>query len=335
MKFRVINETLETSHCKTIHLRAETPILDYRFKAGQYCILEIELNGTTYKRCYSFTSSENNSNEISLTIKKVEFGKVSNYLVDTSMTGAILNISIPYGDFHRHMFIEKKPLLFLAAGSGITPIFSMIKTLAGNRDQPVTLLYFNQNLLHTIFYDQLKQLDLLHEHLDIHMFATKQSCENLIAKRLSSELIKMLCSNFSDFQVAICGPKSFMQEAHNICNQLGIEDELIFKEQFTNNLNGVVKQELAADNLLNVTFSCIGKQIKVPKNSVLLEVAEAHGIKIPNVCGIGSCGECKVKLNMGEVDMFHIGGLNPKDESNGFILSCCSLIQGDLHVSMN
>lgn len=291
MKFCIINELIESSESKTLILRPEEPDLIYRYKAGQYCILKIELHGILLSRCYSFSSPESDRSEIAITVKRVEGGIVSNYLVNNSVKGRTLNISQPYGKFHRHMFSDNKPLVFLAAGSGITPIISIIETLAEKTRRQITLLYFNSNISNAIFYNRLKKISERNESIKIFMFSTKEENKETIFGYLNKNLIINYCPNISDSQIAICGPHGFMETSEKISEELGMEKNNIFREEFSVKRNESSIMQQTNNDLVEVTFSCVDKPFLVQKNSTVLDIAEKNGIEIPHECCIGSCGE--------------------------------------------
>lgn len=333
MRFRIIKEIMETANSKTLLLKAEDDSSNYNFIPGQYCVIDLALDDGSYKRCYSFSMPQKNANEIAITVKKMTPGKVSSYLVDTTMLDRVLTVSKAYGEFTKERFHNEKPLLCLAAGSGITPIFSIINALVREQQSQINLLYFNQSRSDTIYWSQLNELQQTFKHLKIHFFTTREFSEGILKGRLNKELIAQLHPEIKNSNVAVCGPASFMADACDYCHQLGVSREQIFSEDFGNNLvnDGIVTENSDSD-MVKVTFACHDKQISVSKNSLLLEIAEDNNIKIPNECCIGSCGECKIKLETGKVDMDHIGGINPVDEKNGFILSCCTRIQGNIVV---
>ncbi|TKF74160.1 iron-sulfur cluster-binding domain-containing protein [Vibrio kanaloae] len=331
MKVRVIDEYFETNNCKTIVCDIIEPTRDdYRYLAGQYCVLEIEIDNINYKRCYSFSSNQTNNSNFHFTVKRVKDGIVSNYLIDEEQKGSNLNISKPFGLFNVHSFSKKSPIVFIAAGSGITPIYSMINSLIMDKGVDIKLIYFNKSDDETIYRDSLKKINREYENICVDMFNSTSDASDTKKGRLNNKLITESCPYISTSQVGICGPEGFIEKAESIVRMLGVAENNIHIERFSQAIDSIPLSEDA--NMVEVEFLCSGEKFTAKQGFTLLDISKKHGIEIRNECQVGSCGECKVKLEGGLVNCEHIGGLNPIDEANGFILSCCSTIESDVKI---
>ncbi|KZN68649.1 hypothetical protein N473_00235 [Pseudoalteromonas luteoviolacea CPMOR-1] len=334
MKVEVIAERRETDSAKTIRFRT-AGIHRMSFLPGQYCSIQVEIEGKLYKRCYSFSSTPRADETFDITVKKVASGTVSKYLVDTPLVGQIFEVSEAFGEFNELKLMNASSIVFIAAGSGITPVYSMLKSLSINRALPITLLYYNRNRQEAIFYKQLKALERDYENVTIHLFSSELPDCDMHHEKLSPMSLKRLCPDIKSSQIAICGPAGFMDSAQRFASRLGVDESVIYRESFTNQLlTSKLDVDYAKDGLIEIQFSCAKKSVKASKGALLLDVIRESNMSVSSECCVGSCGICKIKLKKGSVKMNHIGGLNPIDENNNYILACCSQLTGDLVVDL-
>ncbi|GEM76249.1 flavin reductase family protein [Vibrio sagamiensis] len=335
MKVKVIAEKLETSNAKTIRF---SPVDSHvmSFIPGQCCSLQVELEGKLHKRCYSFSSIPRANGTFDITVKKVNGGMVSKHLVETNLVGQEFEVSQAFGEFNEEKLTSAKSIVFLAAGSGITPIYSMLKSLNANSTVSVTLLYYNRSRNDVIFYDQLKAFGRDQENVTVHLFSSEFPTCDMYHDKISPMSIKRLCPDIATSSVSICGPSGFMDSAQRFVSRLGVNESCIHREFFTNLvLEDKSTTKDAQDEKVEVQFLCAKKSVRASKGALLLDVIKDNNIALRSECCIGSCGVCKIKLKKGSVKMNHIGGLNPVDENNNYILACCSKLTGNLTVDLD
>ncbi len=338
MHFRIINEVMETSDSKTITMSVPSDAMA-GFIAGQFLTFDIEIDGVRHSRCYSVSSSERDASagSVSITVKKVRGGGVSAHLVDRPLQGTALSATGPQGEFNRAKIGEDGPLLLLAAGSGITPLMSMLRT---RMQQPVAsrpralLLYANRDLGSAIFRDELVRMAQEDAGLDVRFLATRMREPGALFGRLSAVLIRELVPDLTMRRVAICGSMDFMAAAMEICMDLGVPAGNVFQERFGAALPVVATAttNAAERDSVQVVFDCSGQRFHMPRGANLLEAAERQGIRMESACRMGACGACIVRLTSGSVEMDHSGGISPRQQRQGLVLPCCSRVDDDIRL---
>lgn len=338
MDFRVIDEVMETSDSKTITMSASSDVMA-DFIAGQFLTFDIEIDGVRHSRCYSVSSSERDASAglVSITVKKVRGGGVSAQLVDNALRGTVLSATGPQGEFNRAKIGEDGPLLLLAAGSGITPLMSMLRTRmqqpAASRPR-VLLLYANRDLGSAMFRDELVRMAQEDAGLDVRFLTTRMREPGALFGRLSAVMIRELVADLTMCRVAICGPMEFMAAALEICMDLEIPAGNVFQERFGAALPALATATSngAEHDSVQVILDCSGQRFNIPRGANLLEAAERQGIRMESACRMGACGACIVRLTSGSVEMDHSGGISPRQQREGLVLPCCSRVDGDIRL---
>lgn len=337
MHFRIIDEVMETSDSKTITMSVP-PDAMAGFIAGQFLTFDIEIDGVRHSRCYSVSSSERDASagSVSITVKKVRRGGVSAHLVDRPLQGTVLSATGPQGEFNRAKIGEDRPLLLLAAGSGITPLMSMLRTRmqlpVGLRPRAL-LLYANRDLGSAIFRDELVRMAQEDAGLDVRFLSTRMREPGALFGRLSAVLIRELVPDLTMRRVAICGSMDFMAAAMEICMDLGVPAGHVFQERFGAVLPlATATSNAAGRDSVQVVFDCSGQRFHIPRGANLLEAAERQGIRMQSACRMGACGACIVRLTSGSVEMDHSGGISPRQQREGLVLPCCSRVEDDIRL---
>lgn len=312
----------ETSNSYSIYFE-KFPYEFRNYKAGQHVTLKIVVNNKTYYRTFSLSSSPTKDNFLRLTIKKIGNGFITNYLYNNFAINDTLSISEPVGNF----FIEQNPantrtLLFFAAGSGITPVYSMIKTVL--HDEPnskVILLYANKDEANCIFYEELESLQKSNKsHLKlINHFSEK---EGTINKHKLETLIKS--SNADEY--FLCGPAGFMNLIKTTLIDSGIDKAIIKSEQFTLNTSfNTVSPDAKIVSNIKAFINEKEFHFNVLENESLLDAAIRQNINMPFLCKSGICGTCVAhctqgKIMMNEKQQF----LKPDEIASSKVLLCQS-----------
>jgi ferredoxin-NADP reductase len=259
-------------------------------------------DGFSESRCYSISSISKNT--ISITVKRQPNGKVSNWLHDHAEVGTELQISPPRGQF---IYRNQEKLLFIAAGSGITPCFSIMKALSRqpNSTRPeVSLFYRSRNPEDTIFKDKLLPLSSFSESHISH------SDEDQADYSLIDEL-KAAFPDLKDNHIFLCGPEGFKQAVLEYLSSIEFDFDKLDVENFisTQSADAVQEGEAFSEDTtvllksLNVSFTI--KASDEPKT--LLEAAEDHGIELEHGCRTGMCGTCRTRLVDGKVTGNQLG----------------------------
>jgi len=259
-------------------------------------------------------------------------GKVSNYILDKLKSGDKLKALKPMGSFTIICSPPKKrDLVCIGAGSGITPLYSMLKSvLVKEPESTVTLFYGNRSEEHIIFYDKLEHLKKEYGDRFRLVHALTQPGTTWVgeAGRLTGSFIKEKLVGFGLAQPEfyLCGPSGLMEEAEKALSELAVSKGKIFKESFTASTHvsplsgaGQIQEQVVAINLYGEEH----RVVVSPKKSILVAALDKK-IDMPFSCQSGLCSACKGKLVQGEVKMEEDEGLTEEEIKAGYILCCVS-----------
>ena len=304
------------------------------FSAGQYFMFEpgSDIDG----RCYSISSSPHRRNAITITVKRVAGGQVSNWLHDKLSPNTILRASGPLGKFLRP---KAQKYVLMSGGSGITPVMSMVRELADTAEgADVVFLHAGRSPKDFIFRSELTVLAEKMKGLRLFFLPEDISNERSwpgMTGRISRELLQLAVPDISERIVMCCGPAPFMRAARSISAELGVPQNNYHEESFD---AAVIEEapapitEAVETKVFTVQFSKQGKSVDVRADQTVLSCAKKSGVRIPSSCANGICGTCKSKLASGSVDMTHDGGIRQREIDAGFFLPCCSKPLSDLVV---
>ena len=306
------------------------------YKAGQFLTLLVEVNGEKLRRSYSMCSSPGTDATLDVCIKRVANGKVSNFLNDTAKAGQVIETMNPAGSFFAESDAGKhRHFVLLGAGSGITPLLAIAKTiLHGEPGSRVLLLYGNRTENSIIFYKQLADLQTTYgERLQLeHILSQPHAGWGGHAGRLNRHLTVQLLEQLPDAKKALyylCGPVGMMEEVQQALQILQIPEENIYKESFvtaeTTKATGVVKEEVKTPlQSREVTLLYEGSEYKVQVSAKqsILEAGLKMGIDLPYSCQSGLCTACRGKCLSGEVKLDEEEGLTQGERKMGYVLTC-------------
>lgn len=287
------------------------------YLSGQHITIQIKIDGKYYNRTFSLSSSPTEDAYLQLTIKKVGF--VTNFIKENIKIGDTIEALLPIGKFTLSINPTNRNHYFMiAAGSGITPIFSMLKTVL--KQEPfakVTLLYANKSEETAIFANELDILSIVNPNFSlINYYGTN--------KILRTHLEKIITQYPNNTLHYLCGPKGFMEMVENKLIYLGIDKTQILSEQFTSVSIKENKVQIGLPTAQG-TMSYNGEHIfEILENETILEAMVRAEINVPFSCQSGICGTCKCKLQWGKVQMDNQNALTAEEVEEGFILSCQS-----------
>ncbi|GAB3250735.1 phenylacetate-CoA oxygenase/reductase subunit PaaK [Larkinella harenae] len=331
----------ETHNTKTLILQP-TNNRTVPYHAGQFLTLLFHHLGHEVRRSYSLSSapgdtlSGNPAEPLRLTIKRVENGEISRYLLDHLQVGDTLTSLPPAGRFTLETNPDsQRDLVLIGAGSGISPLYGILKQTL--RDEPrshVTLLYCNTNEENIIFYQQLEALRQQHpERFQlIHLLSQPsdnwQSKGNIRRGRLNNWLLETMLPELIRFKQAdalwyVCGPFAFMRMVQFTLVFTGIRLEAIKKENFViEPVTRTPPPELAKDHQILLRFRGTEYDIDVPAYKSILQAALDHGVQLPYSCKGGRCSSCAGRVKAGDVHMTINDVLTDRDLQNGWVLTC-------------
>lgn len=292
---------------------------------GQHLPLQLEINGEFITRYYTLSSSPSRPGRYAISVKRIDDGRISNWLHQHFQVGDVLAADKPGGDFHLGIHTDK--LLLLSAGSGITPMLSMLRYLSDN-----------DNIRDVVFYHQcsteadipslqeLHQLEKMHPSLDLRIVLSQPRRDwQGESGRLSLSHLAMI-SDLDQRQVFVCGPNAFMDTAKKLLLKMGVSPARYHQEAF-GPLGGSSTPKQA------VKFNIDGHIFRGNNQQTLLEQAETAGVEINYSCRAGFCGACKVTLTSGQVEQPDVPALLPQERQQGKILACCCIPKTDLKIT--
>lgn len=250
-------------------------------QAGQHHPVMIEINGRRYQRQYSLTQID--AQHVRLTAKKFPHGLVSAWLYDTAQIGDHIELGTPYGEMKILPNIAN--VVLLAAGSGITPIFSLIDDLIQKnkiQQHQIHLLYWQKYRADAVFLDELQQWQQHYPQLSVQCFFTQESQRSPLDVRLNAEHLTTL--DLSQSQVLVCGSAGFVSDAQQLC-----KDACNFQSEA---FSIPLIQTATPQDEVQVTLLKSGKTLHLPSNIPLLNALEQANIKPKFGCRMGICNHC-------------------------------------------
>lgn len=339
-KLKVKDLVKETEDCTSIALDVpETLAKDFSYKQGQYLTLRQTINGEEVRRSYSVCSSPLDG-ELRVAVKRIDGGKFSTFANDVLQVGDELDAMPPMGKFYTEVAENQtKNYVAFAAGSGITPVLSIIKTvLKTEKDSTFTLFYLNRNVGKIIFKEEIEGLRNQHmERFQVFHNLTKAKLDvPLFFGRYDEEKLQTIFSKLVDptevDEFFLCGPEEMIFLVRDELLGRNIDSKKIHFELFTSpdakkGKNIVAKAAKSAKATSFVSVKEDGRTILFDlafDTENILDAAMNNGADLPYACKGGVCCTCKAKLIEGEVDMRINYALEPEEVEAGFILTCQS-----------
>jgi len=298
-------------------------------RPGQFLTFAFLFDGQKVVRSYSISSSAARSGYIEITPKRIKQGCVSVFLNDRAAVGMTVEAAGPFGQF---CLDERKHrnIVLLAAGSGITPMISMLRYIDDLcLETTATLLYCVRTNSDIIFESELEQLQSRLGNFQYHV-ALSQPHAQWPGPRghVSREFVESTIKDLAAQDFFLCGPPPFMDASRSILIGLGVKPERIMQESFGAPAPQSLLIPAPSATGTVVEFVRSGKACTVRSGQSLLEAAEEHGVGIPSSCRQGQCGTCKTKLLAGNVRMAAEEGLDPDSRAQGFVLTCVGHADG-------
>ncbi|MCE0495487.1 hybrid-cluster NAD(P)-dependent oxidoreductase [Vibrio salinus] len=294
---------------------------------GQFVAIDFSVNDKVETRYYTLSSSPSRPDKLGVSVKRVDRGLISNWMLENIKVGDELKARIPEGSFYLEH--TDKPLLFLSAGSGITPMLSMIRYLADKKQLDDVIFYHQCRTEADIpCRDELTSLSNQYSGLKILWSLTQpQSSWYGIKGRLSLSHIKQI-ENVTQRDVFVCGPEGFMQKAKALLLKKGLPEDRYHEENFSVSVTNQDTDKSIELSINGVTFTGNNKE-------TLLEQAEAHGVDVVNSCRAGFCGACCMDVVSGEFVQAEVPALSAlrKDyPDDNLVLACCCVPATDMKV---
>ena len=317
---RVIDETPQ---CRSFELDLP-PCVRERFvgEPGQCLRVWARVGDVACERSYSLSNTPTLGESPRITVKRIPGGRVSNWCNDTLRPGSVLDVAPPSGRFVLRSLT--KPTLMFAAGSGITPIFSLLRHVLGLTDLPAVLVQVNRSPADAIFRRSLVALrESMLGRFDLVEHFTGAG------GRPTIDDIRALCAARGDFDVYACGPDAFMALVEYCAIEGGVPADRIFLERFVNAQAAPSDHDTSADPVhaavearVHVTIDGRHHAYTCAPGQTVLDGATDAGLFLPHSCREGHCGTCLVKLTRGAVHMIRSQGISKREKERGFVLAC-------------
>ncbi|WP_405211023.1 1,2-phenylacetyl-CoA epoxidase subunit PaaE [Dokdonia sp. Asnod2-E02] len=328
----------ETTDCSVVTFDVPVDLYqDFSFNAGQHLTLKAIINGEDVRRSYSLCSSPLEQ-QWKVAVKQIPGGLFSTYVNEELQAGDTLEVMAPSGKFGVPVDTQKKKnYVAFAAGSGITPMLSIIKThLAAEPDATFKLFYLNRTVKSIIFKEEVEQLrNQYFGRFEIFYFLTKEQRDiELFNGRFNSEKLQTLTKTLIDVsttdEVFICGPEEMIFLIRDELVAAGLEKEKVHYELFVTGLSEEDKKRaarLAEQKVEGVEVTIIdgGKEFHFTMTDEydnILDAALGAGADLPFACKGGVCSTCKCKVEGGNVEMKINYALEEDEVAQNLVLSC-------------
>lgn len=313
----------ETQNSVLIRFKVpETLSKTFQFKAGQYVTLEKSIDQEAVRRSYSICASPEEGLQVG--IKKIPDGVFSSYANDTLKAGDFLHVSIPEGRFTYQNKTSPEKIVAFAAGSGITPVMSILKrVLAADPKNKFHLIYGNKTPEDTMFYDTLKTLEKQYKgRLSITWVFSRSNTSGSFFGRIDKAIIKNYLKNEQETIGAyyLCGPEAMIQTISTTLTESGVEATSILFELF---YSAASSEVISGDkNELTIVCDDVTHTLENKEGKTILEAAIQEKIDVPYSCQGGVCSSCIARVVDGSARMESNQILTDEEVEEGLILSC-------------
>lgn len=325
----------------------------FAYLSGQYLTLEVNVQNQTLRRAYSICSSPHLDKVLQIGVKQVEKGLVSTYLTQSLKVGDTLQVLVPQGNFVIEPKIEtKKDYFLIAGGSGITPLFSILKTIIEAEPKSCVYLYYaNKNEDSILFKSELEQLERKYkDQLIVRHILSQPKTEKkggilgLFAKtvtqwqgdkgRIDAEKLTRFYNEFRhpdnrQAEFYACAAQGLMDTVKNTLAKIGIPPEQVHQEFFSSTAPAQTPNSANSGGNLRVTLNKKTFNIAVQPKETILQALMREKLNPPYSCASGVCSTCMAKVVSGEVSMDRCLALDESEVRSGLILTCTAVLKTD------
>jgi ferredoxin-NADP reductase len=333
-----ISVTPETPDVMTFLFRSEDQNW-FRYLPGQFVTLELPVGAELLYRTYTLSSSPSRPYALSVTVKAQATSIGTRWMFNNLKPGMKIRALGPLGDFSyvRH---PGEKYLFISAGSGVTPMMSMVRDMSDRAPQSdIAFINCSRSPSDIVFRHELEYLARFMPKLSLGFIVENCGRTDLwsgLKGMVDKAKIALLTPDFMDRTVFCCGPGPFMAAISSMLDASGFDMSRYHQESFSPAAPIAVGESVHADAdgeaLSMVGFTLSGKEVPCQPGQTVLMTARAAGVRIGAACESGICGTCRVLKLSGEVEMNHNGGILDDEIEEGYILACCSRPLTDVKV---
>jgi ring-1,2-phenylacetyl-CoA epoxidase subunit PaaE len=302
---------------------------NYIFVAGQYINLRLTLDGQEIRRAYSICSTPE-SGELRIAVKAVKNGAFSQFATTKLKAGDILEVGKPEGKFTFEPHVDRqKNYAAFVAGSGITPVLSILKSVLKSEPQSsFVLVYGNKSPEETIFHQELHDLQLQYVgRLFVHYTFSQAKADNALFGRIDKSVVNYILNNkhkeleFDKFY--LCGPEEMINTVSGILKEKNVKDSAIQFELFTSSAKeNTIKESLEGHAKITIMVDDEETTFEMSQKQTILDAALKQGIDAPYSCQGGICSSCLARITSGTAEMTKNSILTDKEIADGLILTC-------------
>lgn len=340
IQWKIIQVIPETADTNTYVLEPDRPV---SWQAGQFLTFIFMHDSHELRRSYSISSTPGIDKHISITVKKKTNGEVSRHILSTWQTGTIVNSLPPAGLFTITTDVSlKRHIYCIAAGSGIVPIFGLIKKiLVQEPESHITLLYQNRDERNIIYRKPLRQLHALYpQRLTRIDLLSNPIAHDIKPMRLNNWLLEYLLAHDHRPQTArplfyTCGPESFMRMVQFTLRVMGFSEDQLRKEHFVIEAPRKPAFTMAPEpHKVVLRYGGQTYRFTTAYPHTILKAAQQQGIELPYSCNTGRCGTCTARCRKGSVKMSNNEVLTDADMQEGLVLTCVGYAENDVELEM-
>ena len=302
---------------------------NYNFIAGQYLNLKLTLDGQEIRRAYSICSSPE-SGELRIAVKAVKDGVFSPFANTKLKAGDVIEVGTPEGKFTFEPQAERqKNYVAFAAGSGITPIMSILKSVLKNEPKSsFVLVYGNKSPEETIFHQELHDLQLQYVgRLFVHYVFSQAKADNALFGRIEKSAVNFVLKNkhkeleFDKFY--LCGPEEMINKVTDVLKEHNVKDSAIKFELFASSTaENTIEKSLSGHSKITIMVDDEETTFEMSQKQTVLDAALKQGIDAPYSCQGGICSSCLARVTSGTAEMTKNSILTEKEIASGLILTC-------------
>ena len=315
---------------KAVSITFEVPTAlkaDFAFTAGQYITLKTVIDAKEIRRDYSLSSGPQ-SESLTVTVKEIENGVFSSYANTQLKTGDTLEVGTPNGRFiYDPKTDASNTIVAFAAGSGITPIMSIARTVL-ETDSNFVLIYGNKSPKETIFYDEILKLQTLHSNRFMVQFVYSETDEkDALFGRIDSGNVQYLLKNNiavnNSQKFYLCGPEGMINTVNGILTEKGVEASKVLFELFTaSEVKSTSTSTNEGDSNITILVDEEETTLVMSQKQTILEAALANDLDVPYSCQGGVCSSCICRVTEGTATMRQNNILTDNEVAEGLVLSC-------------
>ena len=305
------------------------------YKAGQFVVFAVDVGDRQLHRAYSLSSTPTRPEHVTITVKRVPGGQVSNHLLDHLRPGHALHAMPPAGDFNIVDRPSTGDVVLLSAGCGITPCLSIARWLLDTAPAVhIEFIHSARSGADVIMAAELDRLHATHANFRLTRVLEQPARAEDRAGLLARPLFDQLLPELRGRTIFTCGPQPYMDAVRSFADQRGFDMSYFHSESFAASELRAVETNASPSQSYTLSAPAFGKSAEIASTQSLLEALEGAGVPIVGACRSGVCGSCRCRIVDGQVESTSSATLSAEEISSGVVLACSSRARSDLVVAL-